>query len=326
MDVINQVILAMKDDLTTEQLQKLSMVLRLQLERSHEESESIVPSKDGWASALNLFLAAKKLSNCADSTLKQYDRALRLMFAEINKPLRDIATNDLRYYMALYQDRRKVSMGYLNTLRLYFNSFFGWCNAEGLIQTNPAARLDKIKTPQTIKRPFMPEELARIRDACKTYRDRALVEVLYATGCRVGEICSINLIDVDFHNREIVVWGQKGKAERRVYLTDTAIYHLKKYLLSRSDEEEPLFVSLRAPYRRMTKEGVEAMLNKIGTATNIHCHPHKFRRTILTDAAKRGMPIQEIQRIAGHKKIDTTMMYVTVSDTAVKSSYDRYIA
>jgi len=326
MDIVNRIILAMQDDLTTEQLQKLSMVIRIQLAKEEPETESLVPCQDGWASALKLFLATKKLSNCADSTIQQYERALRMMFVELNKPLQSITTNDLRYYMALYQERRKVSMGYMNTIRLYFSSFFGWCNAEGLIQTNPAARLDKIKTPQVIKHPFSSEELAKIRDACNTFRDRALVEVLYATGCRVGELCSINLNDVDFRSREIIVWGQKGKAERRVYLTDVAIYHLRKYILSRDDEEEPLFVSLRAPHRRMTKESVEAVLKKIGAATNIHCHPHKFRRTILTDAAKRGMPIQEIQRMAGHKKIDTTMMYVSVSDASVKSSYDRYIA
>ena len=325
MDVIDKVILAMQDDLTTEQLQKLSAVLRIQLAREASGAE-LIPSSDWWASALRLYLATKRLANCSEGTLDQYERALRMMFAAINKPLQEITTNDLRWYMADYQARRKVSMGYLNTLRLYFTGFFGWCSAEGLIRQDPAARLDRIKVPQTIKHPYTPEEIARLRDSCATLRDRALIEVLYATGCRIGEICALDVSAVDFRAREIKVWGQKGKAERLVYLTEEAVYHLRKYLLSRGDQEPALFVSLRAPARRITKDGVEAMLRKLGAATGIHCHPHKFRRTILTEAAKRGMPLQEVQRMAGHKKIDTTMMYVTTSDAAVKSSYNRFIA
>lgn len=326
MDVVNNVIAAMQEDLTPQQLQKLAAVLRIQMARESASDGELVPSSDGWIPALRLFLATKRLSNCAEGTLEQYERAVRMFFDQVRKPLKEISTNDLRGYLALYQERRRVSVGYINTLRLYFNSFFGWCAVEGLIPSNPAARLDRIKVPQAIKRPFTPEEIARIRDSCQTYRDRALIEVLYATGCRIGEICSLDISSADLQNREIRVWGQKGKAERVVYLTEEAVYHLRKYLLSRGDQEPALFVSLRAPARRITKGGVESMLRGIGQAIGIHCHPHKFRRTILTEAARRGMPIQEVQRMAGHKKIDTTMMYVSVSDGSVKASYSRFIA
>ena len=327
MDVINQVILAMKDDLTTEQLQKLRSVLTLVLARGAQSSkDEIALSPDGWVPALGLFLASKRLAGCADSTLAQYERAMRMMITGIGKPIREITTNDLRYYMVSYQAARNVSPGYMDTMRLYFSSFFTWLQDEEIIQTNPARRLEKVKAPTKIKHPYSADELTALRDMCPTCRDRALLEVLYATACRIGEVCSLDISDVDFKSREIVVYGQKGKAERRVFLTPEAVYHLRKYLLTRNDDCPALFVSLRAPARRVTKGSVESMLRKLGEATNIHCHPHRFRRTMLTEAAKRGMPIQEVQKMAGHKKLDTTMMYVTVSDAAVKASYERFIA
>ena len=328
MDFVNNVILAMQDDLDRDQLYKLSNVLRIQLARMEENhnDKELVLSEDGWVRTLNLFLATKKLKNCADSTIEQYNRALRLMITTLNKPLADITTNDLRYYMAVYQDQRKVSMGYLDTLRLYFSSFFGWLHNEGLISSNPANRLDKIKVPEKIMEPFTATELETVRDHCKTLRDRALVEVMYSTACRVGEICSINKDDVNFRDNEIIVYGQKGKRERKVYLTDNAAYYLKKYLLSREDNNEALFVGIRKPHKRITKDGVESMLRKIGEETNIHVHPHKFRRTMLTEQGRRGMPLQEIQTYAGHKKPETTMRYITVSEESVRNSFNRYIA
>lgn len=327
MDVINTVLLAMQDGLNTEQLVKLRNVLTLVLARGDQNcKEDLAVSQNGWAPALGLFLASKRLAGCAESTIAQYERAIRMMIVSVGKPIKDITANDLRYYMVSYQMSRNVSPSYMDTLRLYFSSFFTWLQDEEIIQVNPARRLEKVKVPSRIKHPYTADEMTALRDVCSTYRDRALLEVLYATACRVGEICSLDRSDVDFSTREIIVYGQKGKAERRVYLTPEAVYHLKKYLLTRLDDCPALFASLRSPARRITKGSVEAMLRKIGSECGVHCHPHKFRRTMLTEAAKRGMPIQEVQKMAGHKKLDTTMMYVTVSDESVKSSYNRLMA
>ena len=326
MDIINYVLLAMQDNLTTEQLQKLRNVLTLALARSETDKTDLALSPDGWVPTLGLFLASKRLAGCADSTITQYERALRMMITFINKPVKDITTNDLRYYMAQYQSTRNVSAAYMDTMRLYFSSFFTWLQDEEIIQANPARRLERIKAPERIKHPFTQDELTALRDVCGTVRDRALLEVLYATACRVGEVCSMDIADVDFKSREMIVYGQKGKAERRVYLTPEAVYHLRKYLISRNDDCPALFATLRAPARRITKGAIEAVLRKLGDDAGVHCHPHKFRRTMLTEAAKRGMPIQEVQKMAGHKKLDTTMMYVTVSDESVKASYNRFIA
>lgn len=329
MDIIKNIIIAMQDTLTTEQLQKLEHVLHIQFgkaARQETEAKALTTSTDGWRTVLNLFLASKRLANCAESTLEQYDRALRMMITTINKPLDKITTNDLRYYMALYQERRKVSPGYMNTLRLYFSSFFCWAQDEEILTRNPAKRLDKIKVPEKLKHPFTPTEMSALRDNCKTLRDRALLEVLYSTAGRVSEVCSIDISDVDFASREVIIYGQKGKRERRVYLTEESVYYLKKYLLSRGDDSPALFVGLIAPHNRMTKGGVEYILRELGRKCGIHCHPHKFRRTMLTEQGKRGMLLQDIQRYAGHRKPDTTMMYVSVADSAVKSAFNRLIA
>ena len=328
MDIVNNVIVAMSNDLTSDQLNKLSNVLRLQLAIAEkaERGEELMISEDGWIRQLTLFLATKKLQNCADSTLEQYERAIKMMIGQVNKPLADITTNDLRAYLAWYQETRNISMGYLDTLRLYFSSFFGWLHNEGMIQSNPASRLNRIRAPEKIQEPYSATELETIRDHCTTARDRALVELMYSTAARIGEVCSINRDDVDFQRNEIIIYGTKGKKERRVYLTDKAAYYLKKYLISRGDQDPALFVGLRSPHRRITKDGVEAMLRKIGDETGIHVHPHRFRRTMLTEQGKRGMPLQEIQTYAGHQSPTTTMRYITVSDEAVRNSFKKYIA
>ena len=183
-----------------------------------------------------------------------------------------------------------------------------------------------MKVPQKIKKPYTAAEREHLKDIAKTQRDLAIMELLYSTAGRIGEVVAINREDVDFYNKEIVIWGQKGKKERTVYLTDGCIYHLKKYLDSRTDDNPALFVSLRKPYRRIGKSGIEAMLRKLGLEAGIHAHPHKFRRTLLTDAGARGVPLQELQAYAGHTKADTTMLYINVKQDAVKSSFMRCIA
>lgn len=328
MDIIKSTLLAMEDTLTTEQLQKLERVLLIQLHKmEHEQrSEELAVSRDGWVATLRLYIASKRLENCAESTLAQYERCIRQMIVEINKPLADITTNDLRYYLARFQEQRNVSLSYLDTVRRYITAFFVWCQDEGVISANPARRLSRIKVPETIKRPFTAEEMAKLQDSASTLRDRAMIEVLYSTAARVSEVCSIDRADVDFDRREIIIYGQKGKKERVVYLTELAVYHLRKYLASRTDDNPALFVGLKAPHNRVTKCGLERMLRVLGDSCGVHCHPHKFRRTMLTEQGKRGVPLQEIQKYAGHAKPTTTMIYVDVSDRSVKASFDRLIA
>ena len=324
--IIREIMDAMAGDLTDEQLQKLSNVLQIKLTEWRHNETHVVKSDGGWGRILKMFLATKKLENCSDGTLEAYRRCIVMMMQSIGKRVQDITVNDLRYYLARYQQDRNISLSYLETLRHYISSFFGWCAEEGYLHNNPARRLARVKVPNKIKHPFTAEERERLKLAAEKQRDIALMEVMYSTAGRIGEIVGLNRDSVDLDNRTVLLYGSKGKADRKVYLTEQAAYHLRKYLLSRTDNNTALFVTDRAPHKRISVAAVQAMLRKIGRRTGIHAHPHKFRRTLLTDAGSRGIPLQEIQRYAGHVKPDTTMIYVDVRDESIRSSFRRLIA
>lgn len=217
-------------------------------------------------------------------------------------------------------------MSYLDTIRRYLSSFFAWVSDEGYISRNPMRRLKKIKVPRMIKKPFTQAEMEHLRCNAECQRDIAIMAFLYSTAARIGEVVRLNRKYIDWGNKEVIIYGEKGKKERRVYLTDDCAYHLHKYLLSRDDTNPALFVSNKRPHTRLGKQAIQSMLRILGQKTEIHAHPHKFRRTLLTDAGNRGIPLQEIQMYAGHQKPDTTMMYVTVSEENVRASFRRYIA
>lgn len=326
--VISNVLMEMQECLSEEQLQKLENVLSIQLHGMvvKEECTQLVTSERHWEKILRMYIASKRLENCSEGTLENYSRCIKMLMQGLNKKLRDITTNDLRYYMAVYQEQRKISLSYMETLRHYITAFFTWANDEGYIDRNPARKLKRIKVPKKIMKPYTAEEREHLKDLAKTGRDLAIMELLYSTAGRIGEVVAINRKDVDFSNKEIIIYGQKGKRERKVYLTDGCIYHLKKYLESRTDNNPALFVSLKKPYNRIGKEAIQVMLKKLGREADIHAHPHKFRRTLLTDAGARGVPLQELQQYAGHVKAETTLLYVSVKEENVKSSFMKYIA
>lgn len=326
--LIEEILAAMQEHLSSDQLQKLENVLVI---KTHglilqEEHTDLIISERHWEKALRLFIASKRLENCAEGTLENYERTLRMLLQTLNKKLQEITVNDLRYYLAMYQEQRRISLSYMETLRHYFSSFFGWLNDEGYIVRNPARRLKRVKVPQKIKHPYTAEQREHLKCLARTERDLALMELLYCTAGRINEILALNRSDVNFVGRDVVIYGQKGKKERLVYMTEESSYHLRKYLESRTDDNPALIVGLKRPFERLKDKGVQAMLRKLGEQCGIHAHPHKFRRTFLTDASSRGMPLQELQQYAGHAKPETTMMYVNVKEESVKSSFRRLIA
>lgn len=318
----------MQEVLSNEQLQKLENVLVLEFHgiEIKQECTELVTSERHWEKILRTFLASKRIENCSEGTLKSYNDCVTRLITTLNKKLSDITTNDIRYYLAMYQETRKISMSYLDTIRRYLSSFFAWVSDEGYIPRNPMRRLKRIKVPQVIKKPFTAAEMEHLRCNAECQRDVAIMEFLYSTAARIGEVIRLNRKDIDWSNQEVIIYGEKGKKERKVYLTDECAYHLKKYLFARNDTNPALFVSNKQPHGRLGKQAIQSMLRTLGKKTGIHAHPHKFRRTLLTDAGNRGIPLQEIQAYAGHQKPDTTMLYVTVSEENVKASFRRYIA
>jgi site-specific recombinase XerD len=327
-ELIRRIIAAMGNDLTAEQNRKLENVLIIKLtEFLHKDTEVSTTPAD-WEKILNHYLGCKKLENCADGTIANYRRTLQIMYSAVGKNIRDITANDLRYFMARYIETRKISLQYSENIRHILTGFFGWAQDEGIINVNPAKKLQRIKVPKRIKKPYTAEERLRLTRAANHIRDMAIMEVLYSTAGRLGEVLALNKSDVHFigNKAEAVIYGKKGKAERKVCLTEQSVYYLRCYLETRTDDDPALFVSTRRPHKRLDERAVQVMIRKLGAQCGVEAHPHKFRRTLLTDMSKRGANIQDIKEYAGHVKIETTMLYISTSEESVKSAFNRCIS
>ena len=275
---------------------------------------------------LKMFLAAKTIEGCSKRTIQYYRVTIEKMLTVMNQPIRKITTEDMRSYLSRYQEWNGCSKVTVDNVRRNISSFFSWLEEENYILKSPMRRIHKIKTNQQVKEIITDEDIERLRDSCKCKRDLAIVDLLYSTGIRVGELVNLNISDVDFEARECVVFGKGGK-ERKVYFDAKSKLHLQAYLSSRVDDNEALFVTLDAPHDRLKISGVEIRMRSLGRSNNMtRIHPHKFRRTMATRAIDKGMPIEQVQKILGHSQIDTTMQYAMVNQSNVKASHRKYIS
>lgn len=291
-----------------------------------EKSTELQKIDRSWEEELGTFLVRKKVEGRSERTIELYSLHLRRMLKYLNKPVNEITESDLFLYISMYREKRHVSGAYLDNIRLVFSSFFSWLNAKGYISKNPAAGLDPIKTEKRIKKPLSDTELEKLRRKCRLERDLALIECLYSTGVRVSELIALNRKDINFDSMDMVVYGI-GAKERETYLTAASCMHLQEYLDSRTDNNEALFVSLKAPHKRLTVSGVEEVLRRLGRQTGIDkVHPHRFRRTMATNILNKGMPIEEVKEILGHVKLDTTMIYCQISRENVRHSHRKYMS
>lgn len=271
------------------------------------------------------FVEAKRIEGCSEKTLVYYKNTITRMFDEIGKETVHIITDDLRKYLTEYQANNNLSRVTIDNVRRILSSFFSWLEDEDYLIKSPIRRIHKVKTIANIKETYSDEDIERMCDSCDEIRDLALIELLSSTGMRVGELALLNRDDIDFDERECKVFG-KGSKERMVYFDARTKIHLKQYLNSRSDNNEALFVSLKKPNNRLTIGGVESRLREIGNKLNISkVHPHKFRRTMATKAIDKGMPIEQLQQLLGHKRIDTTLQYAMVKQSNVKIAHKKYI-
>ena len=276
-------------------------------------------------SYLDRFLSAKRLEGCSERTIAYYETTIRKLLEATNEPACDLGTEQIRSYLADYQRRGNVSRTTVDNVRRIISSFYSWLEDEDHIIKSPVRRIKKVKSPQTIKETYSDEVIEILRDGSGSLRDLALIDLLRSTGMRVGELVTLNKDAVDIINRECVVHG-KGDKDRVVYFDAKTKVHLENYLTSRDDDSEALFVSCRAPHNRLQIGGVEAMLRKLGRALGVgRVHPHKFRRTLATRAIDKGMPIEQVQVLLGHKKIDTTLRYAMVDQRNVKASHRKYL-
>ena len=311
----------MAEYLNVSQMKKLQEVLLKNL--SPEPTKRAETSNEEY---LKLFLAAKKIEGCSDRTIQYYRTTVEHLLIRIATPIRKMTTEEIRSYLVDYQEDGHCSKVTVDNIRRNISSFFSWLEEEDYILKSPMRRIHKIKTKTVVKEVISDESMERMRDACTEKRDLAIIDLLYSTGIRVGELVRLNIEDVDLEQRECSVVG-KGDKERRVYFDAKAKVHLSEYLASRVDDNPALFVTLDAPFSRLKISGVEIRLRALGRSLLLgRIHPHKFRRTMATRAIDKGMPIEQVQKILGHSQIDTTMQYAIVNQSNVKTSHRRFIA
>ena len=325
--LIQEITNTMADFLDLEQLATLNGVL-LQVVSNYTITSDDESQHDSSASNLRLlemFLSAKQVEGCSIKTAKYYEVTIKQLFKKMPKKVVNYTTDDIRAYLAVYQRKHKSSKVTIDNIRRIFSSFFSWLEEEDYIIKSPVRRIHKVKTGAQIKEVLTDENLETLRDNCNHIRDLAIIDMLSSTGMRVGEIVKLNREDVNFSERECIVFG-KGNKERIVYFNARTKIHLQQYLASRKDRNKALFVSLSKPHSRLGISGVECRLRKIGRSCRIsRVHPHKFRRTLATMAIDKGMPVEQVQKLLGHVKIDTTKHYAMVNQTNVKLSHRKFI-
>ncbi len=325
---IADIIQAMLQHLDNSQLEYLQQVLETKLENieispTNKTSVKIVENENETLTAS--FISAKRIEGCSEKTLAYYENTISVTLSQIDKNLKQLTTDDLRLYLTEYQEKHSSSRVTIDNIRRILSSFFSWLEDEGYIFKSPIRRIHKVKTDKVIKETYTDEELETLRDNSPTVRDLAIIDMLASTGMRIGEMVLLNKADINFAERECKVLG-KGNKERIVYFDARTKIHLLQYLKSRTDENEALFVSLRKPSERITIGGIESRLRKFGHNLNIHkVHPHKFRRTLATMAIDKGMPIEQLQRLLGHQRIDTTLQYAMVKQSNVKLAHKKFI-
>ena len=311
----------MAEYLSISQMKKLQEVLLKTLNEKEIEKKRV-----SNVEYLSMFIAAKSIEGCSKRTVDYYRTTIETMFKKTEIPIRKITTEDMRNYLSEYQKINDCSKVTVDNIRRNISSFFSWLEEENYILKSPMRRIHKIKANQQVKDVISDEDIEKLRDHCKCKRDLAMIDLLYSTGMRVGELVNLNISDVDFEARECVVFGKGGK-ERRVYFDAKAKLHLQAYISSRKDDNPALFVTLDAPSERLKISGVEIRIRSLGRSLNLSkIHPHKFRRTMATRAIDKGMPIEQVQKILGHSQIDTTMQYAVVNQNNVRNSHRKYIA
>lgn len=311
----------MSEYLSIAQMKKLQEVI-LKTFAENEVSKTDI-SNDEF---LDLFLAAKRIEGCSERTINYYQVTVKHLLSQTDTSVRKLSTEQIREYLSNYQRINNCSNVTIDNVRRNISSFFSWLEEEDYILKSPMKRIHKIKTKTVVKNVNSDEGIERLRDNCKEKRDLAIIDLLYSTGIRVGELVNLNIDDIDLEGRECVVYG-KGDKERRVYFDAKTKVHLKEYIESRKDTNSALFVTLDAPFERLKISGVEIRLRKLGRELNLErIHPHKFRRSMATRAIDKGMPIEQVQKILGHSQIDTTMQYAMVNQNNVKTAHQKFLS
>lgn len=328
-ELITDITNDLKDTVSEKQLEKIQEILvnkfeKYQILLKPNDFEKKKETEEN-NKLVNTYLSAKEIEGCSQRTIKYYQEIIEKLINNLNKSIKSINTEDIRKYLSNYKELNNCNSVTIDNIRRVFSSFFSWLEDEDYIIKSPVRRIHKIKTAQIIKETYTDENIEKMRDKCKNIRNLAMIELLISTGIRVGELVSLNINDFNFEERSCIVFG-KGKKQREVYYDARTKIHLLQYIKTRKDDNEALFVSMNRPHQRLSISGIELIIRKLGIEIKINrAYPHKFRRTLATMAIDKGMPIEQVQQLLGHVKIETTMNYAMVNQNNVKISHRKYI-
>lgn len=325
---IAKVLRRMQGVIQEEQLKELENVLRVVFRdcKIAEEKWEICEVECSWGYDLEEYLMSKSLEGKSQGTVDRYRYELNRILLYLDKNVIDISSRDISRYLRTYKAINKVSNQTLKNVRAIYSCFFAWLKNREMIPKNPMMLVESIKVEKKIKKPFTDEERERLIQNSETLRDRALMTFLYSTAVRVSELAALNKDDIQFSSKDLIVYGKGGK-ERVVYFNDVTNLYMKEYLKSRGDDNPALFVTNNKPNSRLTRTGIEDIIRKIGKKAKVeNAHPHRFRRTAATNALNRGMPVQEVAKLLGHEKLETTMLYCTVDESCVRQHHKKYLS
>lgn len=329
-EIISNIANDMKDSLTDYQLNRLKESLIINFEDidfiiktdEKKHQDELLENKR----MINEFISSKEVEGCSERTIQYYQEIINKFDDAFDKSIKKITTEEIRSYLSQYKEISKCGSTTIDNIRRVLSSFFSWLEDEDYIVKSPVRRIHKIKTAIIVKETLTDENIERLRDKCENIRDLSLIELFISTGMRVGEIVNLNINDINFEDRSCIVLG-KGNKQREVYFDAKTKLHLKEYIALRKDNNNALFVSMRYPYQRLSISGIELIIRKLGINSNVaNVYPHKFRRTLATMAIDKGMPIEQVQKLLGHVKIETTMHYAMVNQSNVKIAHRKYIA
>ena len=329
-EVISNITKDMEDSLTDYQLNKLkeSLIINFEMVEFIIKTDELKHQEelDENKNMINSFISSKQVEGCSERTIKYYKEIIEKFVNNFDKSIKQISTNEIRSYLSNYKDNSSCGSTTIDNIRRVLSSFFSWLEDEDYIIMSPVRRIHKIKTAVVVKEVLTDENLERLRDECENIRDLSLIELLISTGMRVGELVNLNISSLNFEDRSCIVLGN-GNKEREVYFDAKTKLHLKEYISKRNDSNDALFVSMKEPHQRLSISGIELIIRTLGINSNINkVHPHKFRRTLATMAIDKSMPVEQVQKLLGHVKIETTMNYALVNQSNVKISHRRYIA
>ena len=324
--VVSKLRVCLDGILNPQQLKTVEQAIILILENYDLNEKNLSLEDSSNTELITRFISAKKVEGCSARTLQYYETTIIHAVSDIGKNILFIDTDDLRNYLSNYQEQRSSSKSTIDNIRRILSSFYAWLEDEDIVVKSPVRRIHKVKSGSVVKDTFSDEELERIRDNCDNIRDLAMIDLLSSTGMRVGELVNLNRGDVDLNQRECIVLG-KGDKQRVVYFDARTKLHLEEYLSERTDSNESLFVSLNKPHSRLSIGGIESRIKSIGVRSSLDdVHPHKFRRTMATQAIDKGMPIEQVQKLLGHVRIDTTLQYAMVNQSNVKISHRKFLS